>query len=141
MDNVVTGRSDKSNVVDIDLGSAEFDERAHAHGSMGVAAPFYVLGYGQPQVVVGRYADVHKVSRISRHSHRRCRAVPGWEKFNKIMGATDLRCVAHPEAIVRLQLSRNTCAVSDLVTPLLRINITSGALRAQTYRKLFKISA
>ena len=45
------------NVVDIDLGSAEF--KANAHMQMAAWArrpPFYVLGCGQPQVVVGRCA-------------------------------------------------------------------------------------
>ena len=67
---------DKSNVVDIDLGSAEFKANAHRHmAEWARRPPFYVLGYGQPQVVVGRYADVHKVFSIRRRSHRRCRAV------------------------------------------------------------------
>jgi hypothetical protein len=53
---------DRSNVVDVDLGSAEF--KANAHRNMAEWArrrPFYVLGNGPPQVVVGRYADVHRV--------------------------------------------------------------------------------
>ena len=68
---------DKSNVVDIDLGSAEFKANAHRHmAEWARRPPFYVLGHGQPQVVVGRYADVHRVFSDTRRSRRRCRAAP-----------------------------------------------------------------
>ena len=51
---------DKNNVVDIDLGSTEFKANAHRYmAEWARQPPFYVLGYGQPQVIVGRYADVH----------------------------------------------------------------------------------
>jgi hypothetical protein len=53
---------DRSNVVDVDLGSAEFKANAHRHmADWARRRPFYVLGKGPPQVVVGRYADVHRV--------------------------------------------------------------------------------
>ena len=53
---------DRSNVVDVDLGSAEFKANAHRHmAEWARRPPFYVLGNGPPQVVVGRYADVHEV--------------------------------------------------------------------------------
>ena len=53
---------DRSNVVDVDLGSAEFKANAHWHmAEWARRPPFYVLGSGPPQVVVGRYADVHRV--------------------------------------------------------------------------------
>jgi cytochrome P450 len=54
---------DHSNVVDVDLGSAEFKANAPRHmAEWARRRPFYVLGKGPPQVVVGRYADVHRVS-------------------------------------------------------------------------------
>jgi metallophosphoesterase superfamily enzyme len=44
---------DKSNVLDIDLGSAEFKANAHRHmAEWARRPPFYVLGHGHPQVVV-----------------------------------------------------------------------------------------
>ena len=44
---------DRSNVVDVDLGSAEFKANAHKHmADWATRRPFYVLGRGQPQVVV-----------------------------------------------------------------------------------------
>jgi hypothetical protein len=45
---------DHSNVVDVDLGSAEFKANAHRHmADWARRRPFYVLGTGPPQVVVG----------------------------------------------------------------------------------------
>ena len=79
---------DKSNVVDIDLGSAEFKADAHRHmAEWARRPPFYVLGYGQPQVVVGRYADVHKVFSDTQTFASEMPRGPGWEQFNKIMDA------------------------------------------------------
>ena len=79
---------DRNNVVDVDLGSAEF--KANAHRLMAEWAtrkPFYVLGKGQPQVVVGRYADVHKVFSDTETFASEMPRGPGWEQFNKIMDA------------------------------------------------------
>ena len=56
------GILDRSKVVALDFGSPEF--RQHAHRLVAGWArqpPFYVLGDGPPQVIVGRYADVHEV--------------------------------------------------------------------------------
>src|SRR5262245_48786808 len=79
---------DRSNVVDIDLGSAEFKANAHRHmAEWARRPPFYVLGYGQPQVVVGRYADVHKVFSDTQTFASEMPRGPGWEQFNKIMDA------------------------------------------------------
>src|ERR1043166_26155 len=79
---------DRSNVVDIDLGSAEF--KANAHRLMAEWAtrrPFYVQSGGPTQVVVGRYADVHKVfSDTDKFRSERARG-PGWEQYNKVMDA------------------------------------------------------
>ena len=79
---------DAGNVVDIDLGSAEFKANAHRHmAEWARRPPFYVLGQGQPQVVVGRYADVHKVFSDTQTFASEMPRGPGWEQFNKIMDA------------------------------------------------------
>ncbi len=79
---------DRNNVVDIDPGSAEFKANAHRHMTEWARRPpFYVLSSGHPQVVVGRYADVHEVfSDTARFASAMPRG-PGWEQFNKIMDA------------------------------------------------------
>ena len=46
-----------------------------------------MLGKGQPQVVVGRYADVHKVFSDTETFASEMPRGPGWEQFNKIMDA------------------------------------------------------
>jgi cytochrome P450 len=79
---------DQSNVVDIDPGSAAF--KANAHHYMAEWArrpPFYVLGHGQPQVIVGRYADVLQVFSDPQTFSSEMPRGPGWEQFNKIMDA------------------------------------------------------
>jgi cytochrome P450 len=79
---------DRTNVVDVDLGSAEF--KANAHRLMAEWAtrrPFYVLDKGPPQVVVGRYADVHKVFSDTETFRSEMPRGPGWEQYNKIMDA------------------------------------------------------
>src|SRR5262245_9333771 len=79
---------DRSNVVDIDLGSAEFKANAHRHvAEWARRPPFYVLGNGPPQVVVGRYADVHQVFADTETFRSEMPRGPGWEQFNKIMDA------------------------------------------------------
>src|SRR3979490_655235 len=44
-------------------------------------------GHGQPQVVVGRYADLHKVFSDTQTFASEMPRGPGWEQFNKIMDA------------------------------------------------------
>ena len=79
---------DEGNVVDVDLGSAKFKANAHNHmAEWARRPPFYVLGHGQPQVVVGRYADVHKVFSDTHTFSSAMPRGPGWEQFNKIMDA------------------------------------------------------
>jgi cytochrome P450 len=79
---------DRNNVVDIDLGSAEFKASAHRHmAEWARRPPFYVLGKGPPQVVVGRYADVHRVFSDTETFASEMPRGPGWEQFNKIMDA------------------------------------------------------
>lgn len=79
---------DPANVVDIDLGSAEFKANAHRYmAEWARRPPFYVLGHGKPQVVVGRYADVHRVFSDTETFASEMPRGPGWEQFNKIMDA------------------------------------------------------
>jgi len=79
---------DRDNVVDIDLGDAEFKANAHRHmAEWARRPPFYVLGNGPPQVVVGRYADVHRVFSDTETFASEMPRGPGWEQFNKIMDA------------------------------------------------------
>jgi cytochrome P450 len=79
---------DRRNVVDVDLGSDEFKANAHAHmAEWARRPPFYVLGKGQPQVVVGRYADVHKVFSDTETFASEMPKGPGWEQFHKFMDA------------------------------------------------------
>src|SRR5690349_13562714 len=79
---------DRNNVVDIDLGSAEFKANAHRHmAEWARRRPFYVLGNGPPQVVVGRYADVHKVFSDTETFNSEMPKGPGWEQFHKFMDA------------------------------------------------------
>src|SRR5215472_3807968 len=79
---------DRSNVVDVDLGSAEFKANAHRHmAEWARRRPFYVLGSGPPQVIVGRYADVHRVFSETETFKSEMPRGPGWEQFNKIMFA------------------------------------------------------
>jgi cytochrome P450 len=79
---------DRSNVVDVDLGSAEFKANAHRHmAEWARRRPFCVLGNGPPQVIVGRYADVHRVFSDTETFKSEMPRGPGWEQFNKVMFA------------------------------------------------------
>jgi cytochrome P450 len=79
---------DPNNIVDVDLGSPAFKANAHRHmAEWAQRRPFYVLGNGPPQVVVGRYADVQKVFSDTKTFRSEMPRGPGWEQFNKIMFA------------------------------------------------------
>ena len=80
---------DRSNVVDVDLGSAEFKANAHRHMAewATAAAVLCARQAGPPQVVVGRYADVHKVFSDTETFASEMPRGPGWEQYNKIMDA------------------------------------------------------
>ena len=79
---------DRRNVVDVDLGSDAFKANAHRHmAEWAKRPPFYVLGHGQPQVVVGRYADVHRVFSDTETFASEMPSGPGWEQFHKFMSA------------------------------------------------------
>jgi cytochrome P450 len=79
---------DRSNVVDVDLGSFEFKQNARASlAEWAKRPPFYVLSNGPPQVVCGRYSDVHEVfSDPARFSSEVPRTRRGNEQFDKFMG-------------------------------------------------------
>src|SRR5258705_10427759 len=79
---------DKSNVVDLDLGSAEFKANAHRHmAEWARRPPFYVLGHGQPpQGGVGRYAAGHRAFSDTQTFASEMPRGPGWGQVNKIMG-------------------------------------------------------
>jgi cytochrome P450 len=78
---------DRSNAVDIDLGGPELKANAQRYLSdWAQRPPFYVLNNGPPQVIVGRYADVHAVfSDPVRFSSVLPRG-PGYEQFDRFMG-------------------------------------------------------
>src|SRR6266567_5221198 len=79
---------DRRNVVDVDLGSDTFKANAHRHmAEWARRRPFYVLGKGPPQVVVGRYADVQRVFSDTETFASEMPRGPGWEQFNKVMDA------------------------------------------------------
>jgi cytochrome P450 len=78
---------DRSKVVDVDLGSCEFKQ--NARGMLAEWArrpPFYVFSYGPPQVVCGRYADVHDVFCDTERFSSEMPKGPGFEQFDKFMG-------------------------------------------------------
>ena len=79
---------DRSKVVDVDLGSSAFKQNARASlAEWARRPPFYVLSNGPPQVICGRYADVHEVfSDPVRFSSEVPRTRHGYEQFNKFMG-------------------------------------------------------
>jgi cytochrome P450 len=78
---------DMSNVVDVDLGGSELKRNARTMlAQWAKRPPFYVLTSGPPQVVCGRYADVHEVfSDTGRFSSELPRG-RGFEQFDKFMG-------------------------------------------------------
>jgi cytochrome P450 len=78
---------DRSKVVELDFGSAEFRQNAYRHvAGWARQPPFYVLGIGPPQVVVGRYAEVHEVFSDSERFASELPRGPGYEQFDKFMG-------------------------------------------------------
>jgi cytochrome P450 len=78
---------DRSNVVDVDLGSPEFKANARRHmAEWATRPPFYVFSNGPPQVVCGRYADVHRVFSDTETFSSEMPRGPGFEQFDKFMG-------------------------------------------------------
>ena len=78
---------DRSKVIDVDLGSSEFKQNARAIlAGWARRPPFYVLSSGPPQVVCGRYADVHEVFSDTERFSSEVPRGPGFEQFDKFMG-------------------------------------------------------
>jgi len=78
---------DRSKVVDLDFSSAEFRKNAHRHiAEWARRPPFYVLGKGPPQVIVGRYADVHEVFSDAERFASELPKGAGYEQYDKFMG-------------------------------------------------------
>jgi cytochrome P450 len=78
---------DRDKIVDLDFTSAEF--RRYAHRLVAGWArrpPFYVLGNGPPQVIVGRYAHVHEVFSDPERFASKLPKGPGFEQYDKFMG-------------------------------------------------------
>src|SRR6202790_173620 len=85
------GISDSSKVVALDFGSAEFRQNApRLVAGWARQPPFYVLGDGPPQVIVGRYADVHEVFSDAERFASELPKGPGYEQYAKFMGLTFL---------------------------------------------------
>jgi cytochrome P450 len=81
------GISDSRNVVALDFGSAEFRQNAHRLvAGWARQPPFYVLGDGPPQVIVGRYADVHEVFSDAERFASQLPRGPGYGQYDKFMG-------------------------------------------------------
>ena len=84
--NVITD-IDPANVMDIDLGGAEFKANARKHlYEWATRPPFYVLNNGPAQVIVGRYADVQEVFNDPERFSSEMPHGPGYEQFDKFMG-------------------------------------------------------
>src|SRR6516164_5045948 len=78
---------DDSKVVALDFRSAEFRQNAHRTiAEWARRSPFYVLGDGPPQVIVGRYADVHEVFSDADRFASQVPKGPGYEQYDKFMG-------------------------------------------------------
>src|SRR5262245_53558558 len=78
---------DRSKVVDVDLGSSAFKQNARAIlAGWASRPPFYVLSSGPPQVVCGRYADVHEVFSDTERFSSQVPRGRGFEQFDKFMG-------------------------------------------------------
>ena len=78
---------DTSKVVALDFTSAEFRRNAHRLvAGWATQPPFYVLGKGPPQVIVGRYADVHAVFFDAARFASQLPRGPGYEQYDKFMG-------------------------------------------------------
>src|SRR5262245_18304258 len=78
---------DSSKIVDVDLGSSEFKQNARTIlAGWARRPPFYVLSSGPPQVICGRYADVHEVFSDTERFSSEVPRGSGFEKFDKFMG-------------------------------------------------------
>jgi cytochrome P450 len=78
---------DRSKVVEVDLGGGELKQKARSIlAEWAKRPPFYVFSNGPPQVVCGRYADVHEVFSDTERFSSEMPKGPGFEQFDKFMG-------------------------------------------------------
>jgi len=85
------GDLDRSKIVDLDFAAAEFRQQAHCLvADWARRPPFYVLGKGPPQVIVGRYAEVHEVFSDTERFASELPKGAGYEQYDKFMGLTFL---------------------------------------------------
>src|ERR1700682_2427699 len=78
---------DSGKVVALEFTSAEFRQNAHPLvAGWAQQPPFYVLGNGPPQVIVGRYADVNEVFLDAERFASRLPKRPGYEHNHKFIG-------------------------------------------------------
>jgi cytochrome P450 len=85
------GDLDRSKIVDLDFAAAEFRQQAHSLvADWPRRPPFYVLGKGPPQVIVGRYAEVHEVFSDTERFASELPKGAGYEQYDKFMGLTFL---------------------------------------------------
>lgn len=78
---------DRSKVIELDLGSSEFKQNARTIlAEWAKRPPFYVFSSGPPQVVCGRYANVHTVFSDTERFASEMPRGPGFEQFDKFMG-------------------------------------------------------
>jgi cytochrome P450 len=81
------GALDSNKIVALDFHGAEFRQNAHRIvADWARRTPFYVLGDGPPQVIVGRYADVHEVFSDAERFASQVPKGPGFEQYDKFMG-------------------------------------------------------
>src|SRR5262249_33494230 len=81
-------KQERTNLAATDFGSAGFKASAPRHRADGARRrPFHLLGSAPPQVIVGRYADVHRVFSETETFKSEMPRGPGWEQFNKVMFA------------------------------------------------------
>lgn len=81
-------RLDPDKFVDLDLGGEEIGQGALSGlcANWAKSAPFYVLNFGVPQAVVGRYADCRAVYLDSAHFITTPPKAPGYERFDFFNG-------------------------------------------------------
>lgn len=78
---------DRSKIVDIDFMSDAFRDNAQAHMyDWATRDPFYIVGNGPTQVIVGRYADAGEVFRDPERFSSQVPRGKGYEQYDKFKG-------------------------------------------------------
>ena len=118
---------DRDKIVDLDFTSAEFRRNAHRLvAGWARRPPFYVLGNGPPQVIVGRYADVHEVFSDPERFASKLPKGPGFEQYDKFMGfefMTQMDGEQHARLrslVTQIELARTTLEAADQTARLSR---------------------